>query len=85
MSIKIIALTAALLTSTGFVPQIIKGVKTGHVKDVSLITLIFTAAGTFCWAIYGFSLGDIIIIIANIFTCSTVIVLMIMKFLYRQA
>ncbi|MFA5097712.1 MAG: SemiSWEET family transporter [Candidatus Margulisiibacteriota bacterium] len=85
MLIKIIALLAALLTSTGFVPQIIKGFKTGHVKDVSLMTLIFTAAGTFCWAIYGFSLGDTIIVLANIFTCSTVIILMIMKVVYRQA
>ena len=85
MLIKIIALTAAILTSTGFVPQIIKGFQTRHVKDVSLMTLVFTALGTFCWAIYGFSLGDIIIIIANIFTCSTVIILMLMKILYRQA
>ena len=85
MLIKIVALTAALLTSTGFVPQIIKGFQTRHVKDVSLMTLVFTALGTFFWAIYGFSLGDMIIIITNIFTCSTVIVLMLMKILYRQA
>ena len=85
MLIKIIALTAALLTSTGFIPQIIKSFKTRHVKDVSLMTLVFTAAGTFCWMIYGFSLGDIIIIIANIFTCTTVIILMIMKMLYKQS
>jgi len=85
MLIKIIALLAAFLTSTGFVPQIIKGFQTRHVKDVSLMTLVFTAVGTFCWAIYGFSLGDMIIILANIFTCSTVIILMLMKILYRQA
>ena len=85
MLIKIIALLAAILTSTGFVPQIIKGFQTRHVKDVSLMTLVFTALGTFCWAIYGFSLGDMIIILANIFTCTTVIILMLMKILYRQA
>jgi MtN3 and saliva related transmembrane protein len=85
MLIKMTALLAAFLTSTGFVPQIIKGFQTRHVKDVSLMTLVFTAVGTFCWAIYGFSLGDMIIIIANIFTCSTVVVLMLMKVLYRQA
>lgn len=85
MLIKTIALLAAVLTSTGFVPQIIKGFQTRHVKDVSLLTLVFTAVGTFCWAIYGFSLGDMIIITANIFTCSTVIILMIMKMIYKQA
>ena len=81
---KIIALCAAFLTSTGFVPQIIKGIKTGHVKDVSMTTLAFSATGTLLWAIYGFYLSDTIIIIANIFTCATVVVLISMKVFLKQ-
>ncbi|MCX5749760.1 MAG: SemiSWEET family transporter [Candidatus Saganbacteria bacterium] len=85
MIFKFIALLAAFLTSTGFVPQIIKGLKTGHLKDVSLVTLSFSSIGTFFWAIYGIYLGDWIIIVANFFTCATVVILMIMKYWYRQA
>lgn len=84
MIYKIIALMAAFLTSTGFIPQIIKGYQTKHVKDVSLVMLIFTAFGTFFWTIYGFYLADIIIIGANIFTCSSVLMLVFMKFIYKQ-
>jgi len=85
MIFKLIALFAALLTSTGFVPQIIKGLRTKHVKDLSLVTLSFTALGTTLWAVYGIYLNDWIIIIANFFTCATVVILMIMKYWYRQA
>lgn len=84
MLFRLLGLTAAFFTSMGFIPQIIKGLKTKHVKDVSLFTLIFSAVGTFLWAIYGVYLADKIIIGANIFTCSTVCVLIIMKYFYRQ-
>lgn len=84
MLFKFIALFAAALTSTGFVPQIIKGFKTRSVKDLSFITLAFTAVGTFLWAIYGTHLHDTIIIGANTFTCTSVIILILMKIIYRQ-
>ena len=84
MTFKFIALFAAALTSTGLVPQIIKGLRTKSVKDLSIVTLVFSAVGTFLWAIYGFYLMDNIIIGANIFTCSTAITLIIMKITCRQ-
>ncbi len=84
MSYKLLGLLAAFLTSTGFVPQIFKAFKTKHVKDLSVVMLGLTAAGTALWATYGFFLGDVIIIYANIFTCSTVILLIAMKFYFKQ-
>lgn len=85
MIFKVIAMLAAFLTSTGFVPQIIKGIETRQLKDVSLVTLIFSGLGTFLWGVYGVYLNDWIIIIANFFTCTTVVILMIMKYRFRQA
>ncbi|NQU17613.1 MAG: hypothetical protein HQ564_06050 [Candidatus Saganbacteria bacterium] len=80
---KIFGLIAATLTSTGFLPQIIRGFKTKKLDDVSTVMLIVIIAGTACWTIYGFFIGDLIVIIANAFTCATVILLLLMKYLYK--
>ena len=62
----LIGIVAALLTTFGFVPQIIKMHKTRSSKDVSLATLYQFSAGVFLWTLYGIHLGDAIIIMANI-------------------
>lgn len=56
---------AALLTTFGFVPQVIKMLRTKSVKDISLPTFIQFTVGMSLWALYGFHLGDPIIISAN--------------------
>ncbi|MEW5759374.1 MAG: SemiSWEET transporter [Candidatus Thermoplasmatota archaeon] len=70
----IIGLTAALLTMFGFVPQVIKMVRTRSVVDISLIMLIQFSCGVFLWMLYGIHLGDVIIIFANLVTFSTLVV-----------
>jgi len=79
---SLVGTVAALCTSIGFVPQIIKGFATRQLKDVSTSTLVLSAAGTFLWAVYGIYKNDVIIIIANVFTCSTVVALLIMQLFY---
>jgi len=65
---------AAVLTTFGFVPQIIKMHKTRSSKDVSLATLYQFSAGVILWTFYGFHLGDVIIIMANIICFLTLVV-----------
>jgi MtN3 and saliva related transmembrane protein len=65
---------AAVLTTFGFVPQIIKMRKTRSSKDVSLATLYQFSAGVILWTFYGFHIGDIIIIVANIICFLTLVV-----------
>lgn len=48
----IIGIIAALLTTFGFVPQIIKIYTTKSAKDVSIITLFQFGTGTFLWTLY---------------------------------
>ena len=84
MDFRVIAMIAAFLTSTGFVPQIFKALETKEIKDVSMITLLFSGFGTFLWSVYGMYLGDVIIIWANLFTCASVCILIAMKVIYRQ-
>ncbi|XUW99598.1 MAG: SemiSWEET family transporter [Dehalogenimonas sp.] len=57
---------AALLTTFGFVPQIVKMWRTRCVKDISLMTLGQFLIGVTIWGIYGIHLGDVVIISANI-------------------
>jgi len=53
----IIGIVAALLTTFGFVPQIIKMHKTRSSRDVSLATLCQFCAGVFLWTLYGMHLN----------------------------
>jgi MtN3 and saliva related transmembrane protein len=65
---------AAVLTTFGFVPQIIKMQRTRSSKDVSLATLYQFSAGVILWTFYGFHIGDVIIIVANIICFLTLVV-----------
>lgn len=78
----LIGVAAALLTTFGFVPQIIKMHRTKSVKDVSLVTLFQFSAGVILWTLYGIHLGDPIIIAANVITFITLLIAII--FYYRS-
>lgn len=69
----VIGIAAALLTTFGFIPQIIKMHKTKSSKDVSLATLYQFSAGVVLWTLYGFHLKDSIIIVANFISFLTLL------------
>ena len=73
-------MAAAVLTMFGFVPQIIKVLKTRSAKDVSLATLIQISLGVSFWIAYGLHLRNSVIIIANSVTLATTIVLLFLYF-----
>ena len=77
---KLIGFSAAILTTFGFVPQIIKMHKTNSIENISLLTLIQFSVGISLWVVYGIHLGDIVIISANIISLSTLIVAIIIYF-----
>lgn len=60
-----VGIVAALLTTFGFVPQIIKLLRTRKTDGVSAIMVVQIAAGLLLWVIYGILRNDFIIIIAN--------------------
>ncbi|MFA5145022.1 MAG: SemiSWEET family transporter [Candidatus Omnitrophota bacterium] len=80
----IVGSTAAALTMFSFVPQIIKGFTTKSVKDVSPVTLFQLSSGVSLWVIYGIYLKDYVIIIANIVTLVSLIILLCQYFNYRK-
>lgn len=63
-----IGIAAAVLTTTAFLPQVLKARKTRHTKDLSLVMYITFTTGVALWTIYGFILGEIPIILANSLT-----------------
>jgi MtN3 and saliva related transmembrane protein len=69
----LLGVMAAVLTTFGFVPQIIKMHRTRSSKDVSLATLYQFSAGVILWTFYGFHIGDLIIIVANIICFLTLV------------
>ena len=84
MDILIIGLLAALITSIGFTPQLIKGFKTKKLDDVSYYMPIVLTLGMSLWLIYGILRIDVAIIVANVFAISCNMLLIIMKFYYSH-
>lgn len=79
-----VGIAAALLTTFGFVPQIIKIHRTKSVKDVSLATLLQFSAGVILWTLYGIYLGDVIIITANAITFITLVAAIALYYYYNR-
>jgi MtN3 and saliva related transmembrane protein len=83
MTWTLIGVIAAVLTMFGFVPQIIKILRTKSASDVSLATVVQFIIGVSFWLVYGIHLRDAIIIGANAITCVTLMVLLRLYFRYR--
>ncbi len=61
-----IGLVAGTLTSLAAIPQVIKTLKSGHVRDISIWQPLLLTIGVALWMIYGILIGDLPLIIANI-------------------
>ncbi len=68
-----------------FVPQIIRTTQTKSVKDVSRVTLLQLSAGALLWMVYGLHLKNKVIILANFITLASLIILLVLCRVYRDA
>jgi MtN3 and saliva related transmembrane protein len=78
----LVGITAAFLTTFGFVPQMIKMQRTKSSRDVSLVTLFQFSAGVILWTLYGFHIEDSIIIAANSISFITLIASIVLYYHY---
>lgn len=62
----IIGIIASITVTFGFIPQIIRGVKSKKLDDVSPAMYVLIISGMIMWILYGIHLQDKIIIAANI-------------------
>ncbi|MEL7562254.1 SemiSWEET family transporter [Dehalogenimonas sp. 4OHTPN] len=81
----LVGAAAAVLTTFGFVPQIIKMRRTRSVKDISLLTLIQFCVGVTIWGVYGWHLKDPVIVAANLVSLIILLSAIAMYFRYRRA
>ena len=83
MSLEILTETigtiAAILTTTSFLPQAIKTMRSGNTKDISLMMYAFFVCGVFLWIIFGALINTKIIVIANSVTFLLAGTILIMK------
>jgi len=81
---EFIGILAASLTMFSFFPQIFKAIKIKSAKDLSFITILQLSVGVFLWILYGLHLKNIIIILANSITLSSLFILLFLYFKYAK-
>ncbi len=83
-SVMILGLTAGLLTTASFLPQVIKTWKTHSAKDLSYGMIILFISGISLWCLYGIWIESLPIILANAVTILFLVVLLAMKIWYER-
>ena len=82
--LTILGVSAGILILTGWVEQVYKGYKTKSMKDISKFLMIFIAAGSILWLIYGTIVSDIFIIGTNVAGLILMIIVSAMKRRYQN-
>ena len=80
--VTVSGLIAALLTTTAFVPQVLKSMKTKSAKDLSFGTSAMLCGGVLLWLIYGILNRDLPIILSNALTLVLATTLLVLKIRY---
>ena len=80
---SVIGLSAAILTTFSFVPQIFKILRTKSAKDISIFTICQFSLGVSLWIAYGVHLKDAIIIGANVVSLFTVLTMLVLYLKYN--
>ena len=75
--ITIIGLVAATLTTSSFIPQVIKSWREKSAKDLSLGMFVIFCSGVFLWLVYGILNQDVPVILSNAITLVLVSILKI--------
>ena len=82
--LTILGTLAGILILSGWVEQIYKGYKTKSMQDISKFLMIFIAAGSALWLIYGSIVSDVFIIGTNITGLILMIIVSTMKRRYQK-
>lgn len=81
-TLELFGLIAGVVTSMGFIPQLIKGYKTKKLEDISYYMPIVLAIGMTMWLIYGVLKEALAVILANALGVTCCIILIVMKKMY---
>lgn len=67
-AVEIIGAIAAVITTFGWFPQVIKIARDRKAGDISLIATLSIGSGVALWALYGILIGSWPVIMANVVT-----------------
>ena len=84
MNVDVFGYFAAILTTSAFLPQLLKTLKTKKADDVSLTTLIMFIIGVLSWIIYGIKISSIPILVANLITLILNLLILISKIYFSR-
>lgn len=82
-TVTILGFIAAIFTTSSFVPQVVKILKTKSTKDISLLMYSVLATGVLLWMIYGIMIKEIPIIAANAVGFVLVGTILVCKIIYK--
>jgi MtN3 and saliva related transmembrane protein len=83
-SIQLIGLAAGMLTTSAFLPQVIKTWKSRSAKDLSLGMFSLFCLGVAMWLAYGILVWDIPVIAANVLTLMLASTLLFFKLRFKD-
>jgi MtN3 and saliva related transmembrane protein len=78
-----IGFIAACLTTFGFIPQVVKVVKSKDTESISLGMYVMSVTGMSLWLIHGIYQGDVALIIANSVSVSSAGIILAYKLIYK--
>ncbi len=81
-TIDIFGFIAALLTTSAFIPQVIKTIREKDTKSLSLTMYVILTAGLLLWLTYGILIKDWALIIANSITGILALIILVAKIKY---
>jgi MtN3 and saliva related transmembrane protein len=77
--ITLVGLTAATCTTISLIPQVVKTFRSRHTKDISLLMYAILSSGLFLWLIYGLLRADLPLILANSFSLTLSLAVLLLK------
>lgn len=83
-TVDFIGYCSAFLTTLAFVPQTLQSYKTRDLSGVSLPMYSLFTAGVLGWLVYGFKIGSLPIMLANIITFILACTILFLKLKHRK-
>mgnify|MGYP000374428353 CR=1 FL=1 len=84
-NIEYIGVIAAILTTSGFAPQVYKSLKTKEVGGVSMTMYVVMFLGLLFWLYYGVLINSFSMILANTVSGILVLIQIVAKIIYSNA
>ena len=83
MDTNTLGLIATALTTTAFVPQVVKIWRSRHTKDISLGMFAILSLGVFLWLLYGIRIDALPVILSNGITLVLSLTILVFKLKYK--